>query len=96
MRYYFFLFFLFSCNKKESTISKNYSIEEKNAITLAEKEWLNAYGSSIYDEKPYNIKKKNDSIFIVYGTFNKTGMGGVAYAEVNVKTKKVIKYTHGE
>jgi len=33
----------------------------------------------------------------VHGSFPKPPViGGVAYAEVNVKTKEVIKYTHGE
>lgn len=27
---------------------------------------------------------------------SKPTIGGVAYAEVNIKTKKVINYTHGE
>jgi hypothetical protein len=47
-------------------------------------------------QKPFIAKKKNDSIWIVHGTFNKKGLGGVAYAEVNVKKQKIVTYTHGE
>jgi len=39
---------------------------------------------------------KNDSIYIIKGSYPKDEITGVAYAEVNVKTKKVVYYTHGE
>ncbi|MDE5439232.1 YbbC/YhhH family protein [Elizabethkingia meningoseptica] len=39
--------------------------------------------------------KKNDSIWIIEGILHQ-GMGGVPYAEVNVKKRTVIKVTHGK
>lgn len=51
----------------------------------------------INKQKPFIAEKKNDSIWIVHGIFPKPAtIGGVAYAEVNVKNKKVVNYTHGE
>ncbi|KXH81145.1 hypothetical protein AU378_15595 [Chryseobacterium kwangjuense] len=85
---------LFSCCKNKSKIIGS---DKEIAINLAEKVWKEAYGKSeINGQKPFVAEKKNDSIWIVHGTFNKTGFGGVAYAEVNVKKQKVITYTHGE
>lgn len=46
--------------------------------------------------KSHLLQKKNDSIWSVQGTLPKNKLGGVAYAEVNVKTKKVISFTHGK
>lgn len=67
------------------------------ALATAEKKWKEVYGkSAINKQKPFATEKKNDSIWIVHGTFPKPTIGGVAYAEVNVKTQQVITYTHGK
>ncbi|MFS4471400.1 NTF2 fold immunity protein [Chryseobacterium sp. T20] len=68
------------------------------AISIAEKKWKQVYGNSaINKQKPFVTERKNDSIWIVQGNFpSPPKIGGVAYAEVNIKTKKVVKYTHGE
>ncbi len=95
MKHYLLLFFviLFSCGKQSEIIRTDKEV----ALHLAEKKWIKAYGrSEINGQKPFIAKKKNDSIWIVHGTFNKTGIGGVAYAEVNVKKQKIVTYTHGE
>lgn len=89
-----FVILTFSCSKEEFPINR--LSNEKTAIVLAEEKWPLAYGTNIYKEKPYCVKKINDSIWIVKGTFSKPMIGGVAYAKVNVKSKKVINYTHGE
>ncbi|PZU81524.1 MAG: hypothetical protein DI529_15525 [Chryseobacterium sp.] len=94
MRHFLLLFILLSCCKKNKEIIGS---DKEIAVTLAERTWKDAYGKfEINEQKPFIAKKKNDSVWSVRGTFNKTGIGGVAYAEVNVKTQKVIKYTHGE
>lgn len=94
MKHYFFILsiILFSCCKNKIIES-----DKEIAFAVAEKKWKEVYGkSAINKQKPFVAEKKNDSIWIVHGTFPKPTIGGVAYAEVNVKTKKVIKYTHGE
>lgn len=84
---------LFSCCKKNKILGTDKEV----ALHLAEKKWTKAYGrSEINGQKPFIAKKKNDSIWIAHGTFNKTGIGGVAYAEVNVKKQMIVTYTHGE
>ncbi|WP_343680697.1 NTF2 fold immunity protein [Chryseobacterium arthrosphaerae] len=101
MKDYMFLAFavLISCNKNDNrggnTKSKETDIK-KEVISIAEKKWIEVYGKSVEKQKPFAVEKKNDSIWIVHGTFPKPTIGGVAYAEVNIKTKKVVKYTHGE
>jgi len=97
MKYYFFilLYFLFSCCKNESL--KTVKLTDKEiAVLIAEQKFLSIYGKSVNKQKPFAAEKKNDSIWIVHGTLPKPTIGGVAYAEVNVRTKKVIRYTHGE
>lgn len=95
MKHYLLLFFiiLFSCGKQSKIIGTDREV----ALNLAEKIWVKAYGrSEINSQKPFIAKQKNDSIWIVHGTFNKTEIGGIAYAEVNVKRQKIVIYTHGE
>lgn len=99
MKYYIFILLvsLFGCENRVSNKIGNHTTDKEIAIVVAEKKWKEVYGkSSINKQKPFATEKKNDSIWIVRGTFPKPTIGGVAYAEVNVKTKKVIKYTHGE
>jgi hypothetical protein len=97
MKYYIFLAFtlLISCNKTNNIKSKE-TKTKKEVISIAEKKLIEVYGKSVEKQKPFVVEKKNDSIWIVRGTFPKPTIGGVAYAEVNIKTKEVIKYTHGE
>lgn len=54
------------------------------------------YGNSIKKQEPFVAQRKNDSIWIVDGTLPRSTIGGVAHAEVNIKTKEIISYTHGE
>ncbi|WP_078781596.1 NTF2 fold immunity protein [Elizabethkingia miricola] len=49
----------------------------------------------INNSNPFLAKKINDSIWIIEGTLHQD-MGGVPYAEVNIKTRKTIKITHGK
>ncbi|MEC3875551.1 NTF2 fold immunity protein [Chryseobacterium salviniae] len=95
---YFICVILVSCSKnrflKPSEITGS---DENIALILAENKWNEVYGkSTIKKEKPFRVQKKNDSIYIIKGSYPKDEITGVAYAEVNVKTRKVIKYTHGE
>ncbi|WP_185290857.1 NTF2 fold immunity protein [Chryseobacterium lactis] len=99
MKHYFFILLvsLSCCEHKITEKSINNTTDKEIALTLAEKKWKEVYGkSTINKQKPFVAEKKNDTIWIVHGTFPKPTIGGVAYAEINVKTKKVIKYTHGE
>lgn len=101
MKNYIFLAFtvIISCNKTNnegSNIKNNETDIKKEVISIAEKKWIEVYGKSVEKQKPFAVERKNDSIWIVHGTFPKPTIGGVAYAEVNIKTKEVVKYTHGE
>ncbi|WP_223560439.1 NTF2 fold immunity protein [Chryseobacterium lathyri] len=98
MKNYILLFILFSCCKN-GVINKSEIVgsDKEIALILAERKWNEIYGkSTISKQKPFIVKQKNDSIYTVRGSYPEDVIGGVAYAEINVKTKKVIKYTHGE
>lgn len=99
MRHYFLIIstILLSCCKNGKLNQKEDQSSDSNvAISLAGEKWLEIYGKSVNEQKPFVAEKKNDSLWIVQGTLPKNRLGGVAYAEVNIKTKKVIKYTHGK
>ncbi|RKE82578.1 NTF2 fold immunity protein [Chryseobacterium sp. AG363] len=86
-----------SCKKSNTYKGKKTLTDKEIAISIAERKWKQVYGkSAINQQKPFVTEKKNDSIRIVQGTLPKNKLGGVAYAEVNVKTKKVISFTHGK
>jgi len=89
---------LVSCSKNKPLIPTEIKgSDEYIALTLAENKWNEVYGkSTIKKEKPFSVQMKNDSIYIIKGSYPKDEITGVAYAEVNVKTKKVVYYTHGE
>ncbi|WP_300690973.1 NTF2 fold immunity protein [Chryseobacterium sp.] len=92
------LFILFSCCENRIVRKSEVVGSDKEiALTLAERKWNEIYGkATISKQKPFIIKQKNDSIYTVRGSYPEDMIGGVASAEVNVRTKKVIKYTHGE
>ena len=79
-----------SKNPKEQCVGS-----QEKAIDIAEKEWLKIYGQNILKKKPFNAKLINDSIWIVEGTFYGK-KGGVPYIEINAKTCKIVKITHGK
>lgn len=88
---------LLSCCKNGKLNQKEDQSSDSNiAISLAGEKWIEIYGKSVNEQKPFVAEKKNDSLWIVQGTLPKNRLGGVAYAEINIKTKKVIKYTHGK
>ncbi len=94
--YIFILLALFSCENRISNKRENNMTDKELVITIAEKKWIEVYGESVNKQKPFVAEKRNDTIWIVHGTRSKPTIGGVAYAEVDIKAKKVIKYTHGE
>lgn len=70
------------------------------AIEIAEKEWLKVYGNGIYDKKPFVASLRKDSVWVVQGTFKQDSLlsrrGGVPYAEIDSKTCKILKISHGK
>ncbi|GEN66704.1 NTF2 fold immunity protein [Chryseobacterium rhizosphaerae] len=100
MKYYTFILLvsLSCCEQRISNKSEKNITDKEIAISVAEKKWKEVYGTSVINkQKPFVAERKNDSIWIVHGNFPKPPViGGVAYAEVNIKTKEVVKYTHGE
>ena len=85
--------FIFSCNKH--AVKGHLCSKEEEAIKIAENKWLEIYGEKIYGKKPFKAKLNSDSIWIIKGTLH-TDKGGVPYAEIDAKTCKIIKVTHGK
>lgn len=99
MRQFFFIILttlLICCQNGKLSKKEDINSDSNIAISLAEEKWIEIYGKSVNEQKPFIAEKKNDSIWIVQGTLPKNRLGGVAYAEVNVKARKVVKYTHGK
>jgi hypothetical protein len=93
------LFLFISCIKRETKISldKTYCLNNQDeAVKMAEKMWLEHYGESIYNAKPFKAKIKNDSIWIITGTLPEDYDGGVPYAEINAKNCKILSFKHGK
>lgn len=91
---FFYLFALLSCNQNKDLPTCN--CDKNSAVAQAEKEWLKLYGKKIYKRKPFVAQLKNDSVWIVKGTLPKGYDGGVPYAEVDSRTCKILKASHGK
>ncbi|KFF10111.1 hypothetical protein IW15_21475 [Chryseobacterium soli] len=90
---------MFSCVDKHKKIILEKSLclnNEDDAIKLAEKEWLQLYGESVYKKKPFKVQIKNDSIWIIKGTLQNDYDGGIPYIEINAKNCKVLNVYHGK
>jgi hypothetical protein len=88
-----------SCNSRQEVIkiSSSYCLNTSDkAIEQAEKKWVEIYGKSIYEKKPFKAKIKNDTIWVIQGSLSKWQNGGVPYAEINAKNCEFIKITHGK
>lgn len=88
-----------SCDTHQVIIKANnaYCIKTSTeAIEMAEKKWLQIYGTSINNKKPFIAKLLNDTIWIIQGSLKKMENGGVPYAEINAKNCEFIKITHGK
>lgn len=96
MKRYFFILLLL-CISCEKNVPNKILSNEDLAIQIAEKKWNEVYGKeTMSKEKPLKAKKINDSIYFVEGTFNSTGIGGVAFGEVDIKNKVILNYSHGK
>jgi hypothetical protein len=96
---YLMLLQIGSCTSRQEVIKANSSYclnTSEKAIEQAEKKWLEIYGNSIYDKKPFVAKLENDTIWVIQGSLNSWQKGGVPYAEINAKNCEFIKVTHGK
>ena len=69
---------------------------KETEISIAKAIWLPIYGKSIYKEKPYIAYLNKDDIWVVKGTFNRKGFGGVSYAFIRRKDGKIIYIIHSK
>ncbi len=76
--------------------------DAESAIKIAEAVWVPIYGEeTIFDELPFNATLFEDSLWIVYGSFNygEEGdfvAGGVAHAIIRKSDGRVTCVIHGE
>ncbi|MFB9077048.1 YbbC/YhhH family protein [Flavobacterium procerum] len=98
-------FFLISCNDKTKSFSSNkikkcddcLVEKEETAIAIAEAILFERFGKDkIEDQKPYKINIKQDSIWVLKGSFNKIGFGGTFYIEISSKNAKILEIYHGK
>jgi hypothetical protein len=70
---------------------------EETAVSIAEAILFETYGkSNIEKQRPYIINIKNDSIWVLDGTFNSICFGGTFHIELSSKNGKVLKIIHGK
>lgn len=73
-----------------------YVPNKETAIKVAVASWVPIYGKKqIKDQKPYSAKL-NNNIWSVSGSLPQRKKGGVAYAEIDKKTGKILKISHGK
>ena len=77
------------------TKSKN-NCSPKDAIIIAEREWIKLFGEGIKEKKPFTATLKSDSIWVIQGTLPSNFDGGVPYAEINAKTCQILEISHGK
>jgi hypothetical protein len=63
------------------------------AIKIAEIIWVNIYGNSVLETKPYKTTLRKDNIWIVEGTLNNKD-GGTPYIEIQKDSCKILKVIH--
>ncbi|MBN2754491.1 MAG: hypothetical protein JXR81_06430 [Candidatus Goldbacteria bacterium] len=90
----------YSCDLEGGSKNEN-NITKKNAIHIAEAQWIKTYGYSKRDLKqfqPYKIELKAN-VWIVEGSFlvdEDYIHGGTPYIEIRVTDGEVLKIEHGE
>ena len=58
--------------------------DDKEAKIYAEKIWLDIFGNSIKEERPYVVyKDKDNAAWLVHGTIRKNTLGGTAWIIFN-------------
>ena len=77
--------------------------DKETAARIAEAIWLPIYGEEmIYKERPYQANLINDSIWIVWGSFeqpqdtNCIFHGGAAFIEISKKDGRIMQLLHEE
>lgn len=70
--------------------------DEKNAISIVEPLLFSVYGKeNIIKQRPYKIGKVQN-YWVVSGSFNSIGFGGVFEIIVNSKNGEIVRLTHGK
>ncbi|MBU1043938.1 MAG: YbbC/YhhH family protein [Candidatus Omnitrophica bacterium] len=73
-----------------------YVASEQTAISIAVAVWVPIYGQeNIENEKPYKAILKDD-VWYVSGSLPEGWLGGVAEAEIDKKTGKILRISHGK
>lgn len=69
--------------------------QEETAIKIAEAILFERFSEKkIKEQKPYIVTVKNDSIWVLDGTFNKIGYGGTFHIEISSKNGEIIDVFH--
>ena len=70
--------------------------DEVSAISVAEPILFSSYGKeNILKQRPYKIGKVQN-YWVIYGTFNSLGFGGVFEIIIDSKNGKIVRLTHGK
>lgn len=88
--------FLYAGRRHRYQPPEGFVPDEKAAIRIAQAVWEPIYGADhISREKPFSAKLQN-GIWLVEGSLPKPMPGGVALAEIDKKTGRIIRVSHGQ
>lgn len=79
--------------KKEWNDKDGLVPDSVTAVKIAEIIWVNIYGNSVLETKPYKATLRKDSIWVVEGTLNNKD-GGIPYIEIQKDSCKILKVIH--
>ena len=77
--------------------------DKETAARIAEAIWIPVYGEkTIYEERPYQAHLVNDSVWIVWGTFEQPKntdlkcFGGAAFIAISKRDGRILQLLHEE
>lgn len=74
---------------------EGYVQDSETAIKIAEAVWLDIYGETIYDEKPFDAVLEND-VWTVSGTLPIFALGGTAVIKISKQDGRILEVHHGK
>jgi NTF2 fold immunity protein len=73
-----------------------YVPDAKTAVRIAEAIWIPIYGAkTLADEKPFVATRRGD-VWYVHGTMPKNTPGGTAEAEIDTRSGRILRVSHGK
>ncbi len=73
----------------------NLKLDRNSTIKIAEIILCHIYGEKVLNQRPWNVKEKDES-FIIEGRLPENMAGGTAIIEISKKNGRVLNYSHSK